>query len=159
MRVRFIEWYTQSVKEFFILCIRIPFLMTRIMDNKSLMLGDWVQHRDGTPYQIAEIGGMVCIDAEQELFASLEDIQPIPLTAEILEKNEFDIINVKYGQRIYVIADDYYELEVDEMTESIWRVNYWNLESSSFDASLHIAFVHELQHALRLLGIEKEIVL
>lgn len=33
MRVRFIEWYTQSVKEFFILCIRIPFLMTRIMEK------------------------------------------------------------------------------------------------------------------------------
>ena len=146
------------------------------MDNKSLMLGDWVQHRDGTPYQIAEIGGMVCIDAEQELFASLEDIQPIPLTAEILEKNGF----IKDANKDDKLTDTYhllvptgferksFTIQVSLYKEPICGVSTlvkcwgWLPPYNGGMNDIHLCgvnYVHELQHALKLCGIEKEITL
>lgn len=122
------------------------------MEKKDLMIGDWVLC-DNAPYQIAEIGGMVCIEAEQELFASLEDIEPIPLTAEILEKNGFRNI----GGHWYDDAADYYELEVEAYSDSIWRVIYHNTEFNIGDERVFVGHIHELQHALRLFGIKKEI--
>ena len=130
------------------------------MKANELMVGDWVLC-DNTPYQIAEIGGMVCISAEQELFAALEDINPVPLTPEILERNGFIVKHPESEKRTY------------------WRdcagqiVGHKNRGMMYFDISGnpvkfgdfhphfhgHIRFVHELQHALRLCGIDKEIVL
>ena len=122
------------------------------MEKKDLMIGDWVLC-DNTPYQIAEMGGMVCLSFEQELFAALEDIQPIPLTAEILEKNGFRNI----GGHWYDDAADYYELEVETYSDSIWRVIYHNTEFNIGDERVFVSHIHELQHALRLFGIKREI--
>lgn len=130
------------------------------MKANELMIGDWVYNKNiDKPMQVYPM--MFSQMFRQKPNATTEDynIFPIPLTAEILEKNEFDIICLKPGQAVYSLADDYYDLGVEEISDSIWRVEYWDLESSSFDAKLQIAFVHELQHALRLCGIEKEIVL
>ena len=110
------------------------------MKANELMLGDWVLC-DGKSYQIAEIGGMVCIDYENELFASLEDIEPISLTAEILEKNGFASLS----------GHDW------------WYKDFHISLSCTKDLTLvcgrtiQFSFVHELQHALRLCGIEKTI--
>ena len=42
------------------------------MKANELMIGDWVLC-DGIPYQVAEIApGLLCIDAERELFANPE---------------------------------------------------------------------------------------
>jgi hypothetical protein len=143
------------------------------MKATDLMLGDWVLC-DGEPYQIAEISaGLLCIDAERELFANPEDLEPIPLTPEILKKNgwewgytsdEEDI--QKQGQATFekgwvwdegagsikvifpegtnggeVLVDDQ---RFDRLLDFIWN---------------EIINTHELQHTLRLCGIEKEIVL
>lgn len=116
------------------------------MKANELMIGDWVSC-DGKNYQIAEIGGMVCIEAEKELFASFEDIEPIPLTPEILEKNGFvynDIPFVQsweqFGLALYLGGDGY-------------RINCGQ------NVAMIIDSVHQLQHVLRLCGLEKEIVL
>ena len=69
-------------------------------------------------------------------------IEPIPLTAEILEKNGF-------------VLDG----------ESWWYKDFRIVLSSSKGVSLvcgrqiKFCYVHELQHALRLCGIDKEIIL
>lgn len=137
------------------------------MKTTDLMIGDWV-FCDGKCYQIAEIGGMVCLDTENELFAALEDILPIPLTPEILEKNGFvaydeqqDIYSFTSPwevrgkiQEIYVaIKKKEFEVFVSfpGFKEEHWgRNNRVRLKRCGF-------YVHELQHALKLCGIEKEI--
>ena len=81
-------------------------------------------------------------------------LEPIPLTSEILEKNGF-----KKEGSWFVIEDDYYDVSIGEITDSIWRVEYCNMEFSVFDCILHIASVHELQHALKFCGVDKEIVI
>ena len=78
----------------------------------------------------------------------------IPLTAEILQKNGF----VESGM-FYRLSLDYYGVFINEITESIWRFQFYNHECPAFDSTICIGYVHELQHALRLCGIDKEIVL
>ena len=141
------------------------------LDNKSLMVGDWVSC-DGKNYQIAEIGGMVCLDAENELFASIEDIEPIRLTPEILEKNGF-----WFGYTTN--EEDFCRATGAGCPEKGWC---WDdgtgtikiifpkgtdggivlLDDGNFDRDMSLVFVktlyaHELQHALKLCGIDKEI--
>lgn len=120
------------------------------------MLGDWVLC-DGKPYQIAEISaGLLCIDAERALFADPEDLQPIPLTPEILEKNN---ISEKRAEEIYVFYDsDEFCITPDINREGKERWMFY-CGRGEHDANICIYFVHQLQHALSLCGIEKEIVL
>ena len=118
------------------------------MKANELMLGDLVLC-DGKPYRIAEIGGMVCLDYEKELFAALEDIEPIPLTAEILGKNKFSKSRLMGEQRHFT----YY------LAPSVSLLAIYDADFSLHigDSARYIKYVHELQHALRLCGIEKEI--
>ena len=111
------------------------------------MIGDWV-YCDGKNYQIAEIGGMVCLDAENELFGSLEDISPIPLTPEILEKNGFVMSKMRSWQLR------------EGSLYACWKRQWLNLfvgVAPIANTHTKCEFVHELQHALKLFGIDKEI--
>ena len=124
------------------------------MEKKDLMIGDWVLLTDG-PARVISIAqdGIYFEDKFGEGICSFDKIQPIPLTAEILEKNGFRNI----GGHWYDDAADYYELEIEAYSDSIWRVIYHNTESNIGDERVFVSHIHELQHTLRLFGIEKEI--
>ncbi len=78
-----------------------------------------------------------------------DDIEPIPLTSEILEKNGFGGKKPK----VELILEDKREL-LYNIYEKVLTI-YWN---SQIVFRSPCAYVHELQHALKLCGIEKEIV-
>ena len=131
------------------------------MKASELAFGDWVMPLRKSikkPCQVVSIdrGTNTCwIDSDEYSgLLSCSDVERIPLTPEILEKNGF-----KKEGSWFIIEDDYYDVSIREITDSIWRVKYCNTEFSAFVSVLHIAFIHELQHALRLCGIEKEIVI
>lgn len=136
------------------------------MKANELMIGDWVYNKHHckniklTPYDFFtnthnEFG-------EQELapFAKPtigRDLEPIPLTQKILEKNGFENI-----------GDDTYQLE--EKPCWFWVDFFRHTYGCEYDTSTYeyeddehrlklygIPSVHELQHALKLCGIEKEI--
>ena len=141
----------------------------------ELQIGDWVQIVEPCKYAGA-IGRIKTLldhkDDENAYFKvflqnntihigiddiCLEDIRPIPLTAEILEKNGFENI-----------GDDTYQLE--EKPCWFWVDFFRHTYGCEYDTSTYeyeddehrlklygIPSVHELQHALRLCGIEKEI--
>lgn len=112
------------------------------MKANELIIGDWIRC-DGEPYRIAEIGGMVCcLDYERELFAALEDIEPIPLTPEILEKNF-----PTYEGLVF---------EPSDMLDTISAFTF-RIDEDFAHIKIDLRYVHELQHTLRLCGIEKEI--
>ena len=132
------------------------------MKAKELMIGDWVlcdrnaqsdyefDNVDYQPYQIAN-GEDIDYAFEQNMIGDADVYQPIPLTKEILEKN-FD------KKTMYGVFDDYFDFEIREFSDSIYIVNYHSCEMPVPDTQIGgICFVHELQHALRLCGIEKEI--
>lgn len=121
------------------------------MKANELMIGDWVRvtekadkeyfYGEYNPGEIVQVNEILdyginpywCVD-EVNYLLHLEDIEPIPLTKEILEANE---ISYKMGLGGYPV------LEVHGVNCSV----AFNL----------IKYVHQLQHALRLCGIDKEI--
>lgn len=90
---------------------------------------------------------------------SFECCEPISITPEILEKNfEKREVRILAGTKThYCLGDDYFALAVSEYTDGIWEVEYTNCEAHFPLIRNLVGYVHELQHALRLCGIEKEI--
>lgn len=110
------------------------------MDSKSLMIGDWVL-----------IGNNhIRITSLQEGKDYVE-AQPIPLTAEILEKNGF--VEEAYGWRKLNAANWCININIFNGKE---RYALCVLGTNA-QVTLHGYYVHELQHALRLCGIDKTI--
>lgn len=114
----------------------------------DLSVGDWVQARmvkwdyedlDITPpMRVAEISGdevMLQLGSVKH-YAFVDYLQPIPITAEVLEKS--GLPDAEFG---WVIKP-----KGDKLCASV-------------GVSIEIKYVHELQHALRLAKVGKEIVL
>lgn len=123
------------------------------MKAKDLMIGDWV-FINNLPIKVTDIdeseginrewiGGAVCEDAG---CISWEYIKPIPLTPEILEKNGWYLDEIDGSYRHY---DNHFWIGGRNAPFGIMVSNLYQ----------DINYVHELQHALKLCGIEKEIVL
>ena len=133
------------------------------MTYKDLMVGDYVQIKNvGLIIKITEIDGTYDAvnyfnkEAEGELTLSIKDIEPIPLTPEILEKNGWECFDTYHKYSHYRHPKAPFGI--------LWRKEggctiEFKADESGGLAFLFILYVHQLQHALRLCGIEKEIVL
>ena len=134
------------------------------MKTNELMLGDWVIVK-GVPTKIHDIDKMDGINrewiagCEDGGCTCYEDIQPIPLTPEILDKNGFnkgDIIELE--DEVYCV--ELFNIHYDNEERQFWVCNFFESEyGTEINDIFQIKYVHELQHALRLCKIEKEIVL
>lgn len=125
------------------------------MKVSDLMIGDWVAAKGiDKPFRVVYITysamkEQLCIFGKTSdgirvgPFLSKE-IQPIPLTREILHHNVPDPDMMAWWE---VPSED----------------NYFHFEYSGdeydFEVGINIHYVHELQHAIRLCGIDKEIIL
>lgn len=112
------------------------------MKEEELMINDWVYGYGNQPIKIPAIPidghGIV----KSPFYpATIEECKPIPLTDEILEKNGFKEgwTECFKGYNLMKSSRGYYSIEDHCLIE--------------------LRYVHELQHALKLCGIEKEIVL
>lgn len=134
------------------------------MKIEELSIGDWVcakvakwenEDADMTPpLQVKCIDGTERHNLFVDLFypayntivysAFVEDLIPIPLTPEILEKSGFEYVGG--GVFSYDTVDLFYE-----------DGKFYFAREAGYDKLLHIEHTHQLQHALRLAGIEKEI--
>ena len=124
------------------------------MKANELMIGDWVgrvfddkriDYRQVDWIRTGEIGMRY-----QKVWA-IGCIEPIPLTTEILEKNGFvfdcdfwTIANPRYNN---VRMVTYYSIG-DDVADAF--LGHW-----AFDENYAIDYVHELQHALRLCGLNE----
>ncbi len=129
------------------------------MKTNELMLGDYVQV-NGEVCKVISISyfDIGISDRKEDFYHEhIDNVKPVPLTTEILEKNGF----------VY---------KEEEETCATEAFHHWWLEGSAFalnddswwrsikDGNLHVKFgifplkyVHQLQHALRLCGIDKTI--
>lgn len=118
------------------------------MKPTELMIGDW--------YYLEDEGKKYPLQVTKETFAladeDIANFQPIPLTAEILEKIGFILDsnnifylreNIKYG-----LIKDYY-------------CGYWYANRADIykEYVCSCDYIHELQHILKISGIKKDIVL
>lgn len=122
----------------------------------TVMVNDWVMFK-GLYYQVTEISrkGWVHLSYDGTIVSMssdylLEELQPVPITPEILGRNGF-----KPTQHGYVIAEDYYDITIREWSDSIWVFRYESTEMNIPHTQIVFGFVHELQHALRLCGLDE----
>lgn len=126
------------------------------MEVKDLMIGDWVCTKKWreNPYRLTRINsygkyyyGVTANDSQVGPFF-IEEIEPIPLTTEILKKYGF----VEKSERRWVLSDEYTGDEVLVLLEVA-------IGFAMTTEGMTIGFqnVHELQHLFRLCGITKEI--
>ena len=123
------------------------------MKTNELMIGDWVLLK-GVPTKIHDIDKIDGINrewiagCEDGGCTCYEDIQPIPLTPEILEKNGFED----------TICDAFW---ISTSCNLLWKdgklQNFCREEDD--EVCIPCEYVHELQNALRLCKVDKEIVL
>ena len=122
----------------------------------DLSIGDWV-----------EIDGAVTkvwyLSEDSEVNDKTYDwVKPIPLTPEILEKNGFDAPKAK------VWNDSWYWSNRKDVALELWEsFGLWYMEivkkeqrsglQSNRKLGIGFKYVHQLQHALRLAGVGKEI--
>jgi len=129
------------------------------MDARDLMLGDWVRLCDSkVPLQMEDVSGTGMFkkwtpDGEYMIPFNYSEIEPIPLTPEILEKNGF-VTAEKFRTYHYHHGGVY-------ISVGLWGRITISSEGKRFGNRMNIdcQYIHELQHALRLCGIDKEIVL
>ena len=122
---------------------------------RNFMVGDWVVNRNGSPMQIVAVdedNAYACKGNEERpwIFGDDEGYEPEPiiLTPEILEKNGF--IKVNSQRYDYGSPDNDCYVKVNPKKNMI-HVNGRNANSNLYSHS----FVHELQRALRLCGLDK----
>ena len=134
------------------------------MEATDLMNGDWVINAN-IPKQVLGVVGhkALFLEGKTKMWLPLHACYPIPLTQEIFEKNGFER-NEFGGYEIIIYDGDVLEINVEEIP--ICNKLFFHIRYSCLGVTyqrhcidMQIDFVHELQQALRLLGIEKEIVL
>ena len=126
---------------------------------KELQYGDWVSAGGGLPMQITNVG-------EDYAYATWEDNegdpwefddkdeqpQPIPLTPEILEKNGFGF--VKSSDRDSVWNGWWINKGLELATCCLDKEGNWPCYINIYDSNIKCEYVHQLQHALRLCGLD-----
>ena len=135
------------------------------MKPQELMIGDWVI-RKGDPdepmrlYDMDASRGIAYVEmCSGDNTEWLENLEPLLLTQKIIEKNGFKKVNGYVTEEAYILD----ECIGGEPNIIIRRFDF----NESFvlctpkdqKARVSIAYVHKLQHALKLCGIEKEIIL
>ena len=116
----------------------------------DLSVGDWVRTKDGnvTVDIISPLEVVVMNDYGNLCACKIEDIEPIPITAEILEKNGFEPSSSYWS--IYNDAGNHIEIW--------WNGDKWQLSVNSVEYTLcDLHWVHQIQHLMRVWGIDKEI--
>lgn len=125
------------------------------------MLGDLVSYKGKMSCKITAIckdTAVVDNDTGQDWRIDYNKLTPIPLTAEILEKN-FLVQRGEWTEPVlYFFSNDYIEISIKEYTDGVWEITIDEVEMSGLPTrKMFVSSVHELQHALRLCNIEKTI--
>ena len=144
------------------------------MKVEDLQIGDWVeviQNGNPTYAQVQMIDGYKGNSTENEcvcgaLYYNIDELKPIEITPEILEKN-FD-----YGRGIgwydvYFVREDEYDenyfvtkyIAIRDAHRYPKKARFTVIRDNEDNVLFEVKYVHELQHALKLCGIEKEIIL
>ncbi len=135
------------------------------MTEKELMIGDWVLY--GKRFAIIKelcngyVTILCSINGQNEYVkVTYDNIDPITLTPEILEKNGFTAQRLENHIEIVYCLQDISKAIADEMY-ALWPETYGfylviRRESKDM-VRMNVHYVHQLQHALKLCGIKKEI--
>lgn len=134
------------------------------MKKEDLMIGDWVLANENSQsdyefdyekYEYCKINNGDDIDfAEEKNYSKTDSVyKPIQLTKDILLINKFK----KLFEDKYIFSLPCGTIEVLFFNETVFKLSIIN-ENGNLILK-NIIYVHQLQHALKLMGIDKDIVL
>ena len=138
------------------------------MKPNELMIGDWISVME-IPAQVFELSydneekemTIGILDPQGEVYScyyGFDHVEPIPLTEEILEENFLTQRGEWTEPVLYFFGNDYIEVSIKEYTDGIWEIVVDEVEMSGLPSwRMYVSDVHQLQHALRLCNIDKEI--
>ncbi len=139
------------------------------MTTEELMIGDYIKHGFGGIGKVTELSkGIVTVydkglddgEGNCEVNFAENEIQPIPLTPEILEKNGFIKASMVSDTPPYDKDEEgNMHFSLNEKFWGWWQPNNTFLIPANGLGWLEFKYAHELQHALRLCNIDKEIIL
>ena len=133
------------------------------MKAEDLMIGDWVI-RKGVPeepmrlYDMKASAGNAYLDQDgRGVTEKFENIEPIVLTEEILEKNNFQSKEDPYNHRkFFFLGKNEYDLDVYLDNKSIILIESY-YEPTVYAYMCDCEYVHQFQHILKDLKINREI--
>ena len=140
------------------------------MNVNELQIGDYVNYR-GQIIKVTSLydkGGSneVGWSDKESVWVNAINVEPIPLTTEILEKNGWIRTKYCYGRDCMEIhgADELPEGVDNALSMARWSLDknyqYHFLDLFMWKGSVmqhNVHYVHQLQHAFKIFGIEKEI--
>ena len=134
------------------------------MKCKELQIGDWIQDKNGNPMQIIGVGD----DYAYATFEGNEgdpwefndkDDQPcaIEITEDTLKQNKWEVQGYALlpSEHYFVKDDGGNHLLWSHGTLSIWLACGEDNDGVFSDVVLPCKYVHQLQHALRLCGLDE----
>ena len=137
-----------------------------ILKISDLSVGDWVQDNYDNYIKVAGIWQDGNLNYQVDILRDGRigtvvpcNIHPIPITAEILEKNGWSTD----GMYAFLRIDEHRHLEYyyheHRLRKYYCGVDEWQNHAKVTDITfaVHCYSVHQLQHALRLAGVDKEI--
>lgn len=140
------------------------------MKAKELQIGDYVNYR-GQIIKVTSLydkGGSneVGWSDKESVWVNADNVEPIPLTAEILEKNGWIKTKYAYCRDCMEIhgADKLPKGVYNALSMARWSIDknfqYHFLELYMWEGNVmqqNVHYVHQLQHAFHIFGIEIEI--
>lgn len=131
------------------------------MKANEIQIGDWLYYKgqfNAFPFKVESItkkkvGYHAEPNEHHMYYLRLSECKPIPLIPEILERNGFDNV-IWQGEASWSYHENEVYVCISGRSGGIKHFGY-----NGWDSKIAISSVHELQHALRLCGIDKNIVL
>lgn len=137
------------------------------MKANEFQIGDWVQWNFDVEPKHRQIFSIITeedSDGNKEYYADLgdgeiyKDLSPIPLTAEILEKNGIvrsGMFMCKWwNDKDVIYTDESFDNHIDvSICGNDNHSEYLNIRLPHKGIGIPLYYVHELQHALRLCGL------
>ncbi len=134
------------------------------MKANELQIGDYVNYR-GQIIKVTSLydkGGSneVGWSDKESVWVNADNVEPIPVTYEIIEKNRMRVFEHRnpWQEEAKNLIKKWYSKD-GKFYVSHYRVGdmFTYTVGNGVSRICNIRYVHELQHALRLCGIEKEI--
>jgi hypothetical protein len=143
------------------------------MKANELMVGDWIADKDGDKVRVENIissefdcyYGIDVVRMNREgrcdkWTVDFEDAQPLPLTAEILENNYEEVCrHLGHAYEWTWRGENGYVELSESVSDQICNDGYFLSVNNGNYYTMRIRYVHELQHLLRLAGVNNEITL
>ena len=124
----------------------------------DLSIGDWVQY-EGQNRKIRAINDSTSLIllSNSPNFVGVGGVGPVPITPEILKKNGFDFYTEYLNSFVFDISTNSRIWLFKNSHDWTFQIMDSGLGFSHCIVKMLVKYIHQLQHALRLAGVNKEI--